>query len=202
MAPRLSSDTSSDVRRLIWRWRVFSKNLLSLDMSSEQSNYDSSDHPTLDPTLKISLHLMSVHPKTFCIAPTRCNSRMLVHLSRWFFLSLVQIVLAVIWTPLDFHYNLGTLTAIWTLDCNLDCLVYKLDSVYRIYKSYKCNLTNLLVPLTILSHNHRNHNYDLMGPCFLRIHWGATSNKMSIATQLKAQCIVFELLWFSLTSLS
>jgi hypothetical protein len=34
--------------------------------------------------------------------------------------------------------------------------------------STNLKLTNLLVPLTMLSHNYQNHNYSLMGPCFLQ----------------------------------
>jgi hypothetical protein len=63
---------------------------------------------------------------------------------------------------MHFHYNLG-------LDCDLDYLVYGLDSIHETYKSYKLELTNSLAPLTILSHNHQNYNYDIIGPCFSQV---------------------------------
>ena len=55
-----------------------------------------------------------------------------------------------------FYYDLGV------FDYDLDCLDFELDFIYGIYKSYKYEHTNLLVPLTMLSFNHQNHNHGQM----------------------------------------
>jgi hypothetical protein len=62
---------------------------------------------------------------------------------------------------LVFHFNLDTLTAIWT--------VLYMNWTPSIGSRNRTNLelTGLLVPLTMLSLNHQNHNYGLSGPYFL-----------------------------------
>lgn len=55
---------------------------------------------------------------------------------------------------LVFHYNLGILETIWIPWIWFGLHPWDLEIL-------KNNLTNLLVPLTILSHNHQNHDYSL-----------------------------------------
>jgi hypothetical protein len=53
------------------------------------------------------------------------------------------------------------------LDSNLDTLIMDWTSSMGTRNSTNFELVNLLVPLTILSHNHQNYNYSLMKPYFL-----------------------------------
>ena len=57
----------------------------------------------------------------------------------------------------------------------------------------------LLVPLIILSHNHQNHNYRLMGPCFL--HTTTTTNKI-ICKVANKQVITFSRLQWLQTAIA
>ena len=76
---------------------------------------------------------------------------------------LVQFVAAVIWTPqkytiFAFSLRLSVSALDWTyLYGELDVLEMVRILSMGPKNSYKCDLTNLLVPLIMLSHNYQNH---------------------------------------------
>ena len=96
--------------------------------------------------------LASAYPKPTGLTGAGPSVQLILH-------PLVQFIAVVIWTPknilsLFFHYGLSVSAVEWThLYGELDTF----DFIHGTYKSYKYDLTNLLDPLIMLSHNHQNH---------------------------------------------
>ena len=98
---------------------------------------------------------------------------------------LVQFISAVIWILLKYSISIFSLY-FWTLDSNSDTLTMDWTTSVRFENPINMHSQTLLVPLIILSHNHQNQNYGLMGPCFLH----STTNKI-ICKVANKQVITF-----------
>ena len=78
----------------------------------------------------------------------------------------VQLVAAVRWIYTSNIFYLYFSIWFGHLDSELDILDIILDAIHGTYKSYKYDLTNLLVPLIMLPHNHQNYKLWPNGAMF------------------------------------